>query len=162
MVVGGKASGYNNLNNTQIVDLSKQTRSCPNLQNLPIALTGATGAIVSGHPIICGGTLDNHNNRKECYHHSKASNSWTFLNNMITLRFASASVSLNGTLFIMGGSYYRPYLTISSTEYVSPDGSASQQGPDLPTPRSHHCAVKLSSGQVMLLGGSDYVKPCEL
>ena len=90
MVVGGKASGYNNLNNTQIVDLSKQTRSCPNLQNLPIALTGATGAIVSGHPIICGGTVDNHNNRNECYHHSKASNSWTFLN--------TAELSLEGVL----------------------------------------------------------------
>ena len=155
MVVGGKANNsYYNLNNTQIVDLSSQTRSCPNLQNLPVALTGATGAIVSGHPIICGGTVDNHNNRNECYHYRKASNSWTFLNTMITRRVASASVSLNGTLFIMGGSYHRSWLSISSTEYVSPDGGASRQGPDMPTPRSHHCAVKLSTGQVMLIGGT--------
>ena len=143
MVVGGRDDDNNFQNDSQ---LSSLTRSCSNLQNYPIAMRYATGAIVSGHPIICGGTLDNHNNRNECYHHNKASNSWTFLNTMITRRFASASVSLNGTLFIMGRSYYRPYLTISSTEYVSPDGSASQQGPDLPRPRSHHCAVKLSTG----------------
>ena len=152
MVVGGRDSKSNS-NVQSGAQLSSLTRSCSNLQNYPIAMRYATGAIVSGHPIICGGTLDNHNNRNECYHHNKASNSWTFLNTMITRRFASASVSLNGTLFIMGGSYHRSTLSISSTEYVSPDGSASQQGPDLPRPRSHHCAVKLSTGQVMLLGG---------
>ena len=35
----------------QIVDLSQQTRSCPNLTKYPIAMNAATGAIVSGHPM---------------------------------------------------------------------------------------------------------------
>ena len=42
---------------------------------------------------------------------------------------------------------------LATSEYVSPDGDASQPGPDLPGPRSSHCAVKLANGQVMILGG---------
>jgi hypothetical protein len=51
----------------------------------------------------------------------------------------------------MGG--YNGSSVINTTEYISPDGDASQPGPDLPRPRSSHCAVKLSNGQVILLGG---------
>ena len=42
---------------------------------------------------------------------------------------------------------------LSSSEFVSSDGQPSQPGPELPSPRFGHCAVKLSTGQVMLLGG---------
>ena len=42
---------------------------------------------------------------------------------------------------------------LSSTEYISLDGSASQPGPELPLPRSRHCAVKLRTGKVMIIGG---------
>ena len=42
---------------------------------------------------------------------------------------------------------------LATSEYVSPDGDASQPGPDLPGPRYAHCAVKLANGHVMLLGG---------
>ncbi len=43
---------------------------------------------------------------------------------------------------------------LATSEYVSPDGDATMPGPDLPGPRYSHCAVKLSNGQVMLLGGA--------
>ena len=43
-------------------------------------------------------------------------------------------------------------------EYVSPNGDASTPGPDLPSARAGHCAVKLSTGKVMLLGGGYYGK----
>jgi hypothetical protein len=68
---------------------------------------------------------------------------------MTTKRVFSASVPLNGKLWVTGGDQNR----LPSTEYVSPNGDASQPGPDLPSARAGHCAVKLSTGKVMLLGG---------
>ena len=147
MIVGGRDDNYNYKSDAQLSSLS---RSCSNLQNYPIAISGATGAIVSGHPIICGGQL--HSIHSECYHHNKASNSWTFLTNMTTQRYYSASVPVNGKLLVLGGRD-GDYKRLATTEYISPSGDASQPGPDLPAPRFSHCAVKLSSGQVMLLGG---------
>ena len=82
----------------------------------------------------------------------KATNSWTPLSKMSTKRIDSASVPVKGKLLVLGG-YDGDRNRLATSEYVSPDGDASQPGPDLPGPRSSHCAVKLSNGQVMLLGG---------
>ena len=147
MVVGGREDIYNYQSDAQ---LSSLTRSCSILQNYPIAMSSATGAIVSGHPIICGG-LSVSLYHSECYYHNKTSNSWTFLTNMTTKRDDSASVPVNGKLLVLGG--WGAGKRLATTEYISPSGDASQLGPDLPAPRSDHCAVKLSNGQVMLLGG---------
>ena len=149
LVVGGSDSygdGVNSHRDAQIVDLSKQTRACTNLPEYPGAMGMATGAIVSGHPMICGSTSHPiHNAPSECYHYSKVSNSWIFLTNMTRPgRLYGGSVMIKGSLFLMG-SY--------GTEYVYPDGNASRSGPDLPNSRDGLCAVKLSTGQVMILGG---------
>ena len=152
-------SDYIHLNNTQIVDLTEQARSCPNLTKYPITpVSSATGAIVSGHPMICGGWsgLPDLVAYSECYHYNKDSNNWIFLTNMTEKRMYSASVVINGSLFVMGGFRGHSAGAQSSTEYVSPDGFASKPGPELPSAQYGHCAVKLSTGQVMLLGGDPY------
>ena len=149
MIVGGLDSDFNHHRGAQIVNLASETSTCNNFPDYPIAIRYATGAIVSGLPIICGGVSEE-NYHSECYH-SKANNSWTFLTNMSTKRAGSASVPVNGMLLVMGGQDGGNKLATS--EYVSPDDDASQPGPDLPGPRSQHCAVKLANGQVMLLGG---------
>ena len=148
LVVGGQDDSYKYYNDSQ---LSSLTRSCSNLQNYPIAMSSATGAIVDGHPIICGGYSEGSNYHSECYHHNKANNTWTFLTNMSTKRSDSASVPVNGKLLVLGG--WDGDNRLATSEYVSPDGDASQPGPDLPGPRYQHCAVKLANGHVMLLGG---------
>ena len=160
MVVGKiRTDSFPQYGSTQIVDLLAETRSCQNIKKYPLNVEAATGAVVSGQPIICGGWSGTHN-FFECFQYSKTSNNWTLLTSMTMKRAHSASVSLNGKLWITGGFGGHSRVMQASTEYVSPDGDASRQGPDMPTPRSKHCAVKLSSGQVMLLGGSsDYVKP---
>ena len=151
MIVTGQDDEYNYRTEVQIVDSSNQTRSCNNLAEYPIAISVATGTSVSGHPMICGGKASETSRHSECYHHSKPTNSWNFLTNMSTIRTASASVPVNGMLLVMGG--YDGYNRFATTEYISPGGDVSQPGPDLPAPRAYHCAVKLSNGQVMLLGG---------
>ena len=70
---------------------------------------------------------------------------------MSTKRSNSASVPVKGKLLVLGG--YDGDNSLATSEYVSPDGDASQPGPDLPGPREAHCAVKLANGHVMLLGG---------
>ena len=154
MIIGGEEdSDENPYNGTQIVNLSNQTRSCNNLAEYPIAVFSATGAFVSSHLIICGGKSARTSRHSECYHHSKASNSWNFLTNMTTIRTDSASVPVNDKLWILGG--YNSVNILATTEYVSLIGDASQPGPDLPSPRAGHCVVKLSNGQVILLGSHD-------
>ena len=56
MVVGGYDGadrGY--FDTTQLVDLTNSTKSCQNWNNYGIALSDATGGIVSGSPLVCGG-----------------------------------------------------------------------------------------------------------
>ena len=67
LIVGGYGGGFKS--DAQIVDLSSQTRSCNNFQDYPIAMRSATGAIVSGQPIICGGYSGYYHS--ECYKYSK-------------------------------------------------------------------------------------------
>ena len=69
MIVGGYDSDGNPVSDAQIVDLSSQTRSCNNFADYPIAIQGATGAIVSGQPIVCGGWSGSAHS--ECYKYSK-------------------------------------------------------------------------------------------
>ena len=116
--------------------------------------------IVSGLPMICGGGGEGTGYSRlsaysVCYQHSKALNTWTILTNMTNKRASSASVPLNGKLWVIGGldnDQPDDDYSLSSTEYVSSDGDESLPGPDLPSPRYGHCAVKLSTGQVMILG----------
>jgi len=150
MIVGGEDSDYDLYSDAQIVNLTNETSTCNNFPDYPLAIRVATGAIVAGHPIICGGISGSYHS--ECYHYSKDTNSWTLLTNMSTKRAYSASVPVNGKLLVLGG-LADGFTRLATSEYVSPDGDAFQPGPDLPGPRSSHCAVKLANGQVMLLGG---------
>ena len=126
MVVGGwDGKTYHDV--VQIIDLSAQRKLCPNLQNYPLKMSAATGAIVSGDPIICGGDSGSPNSRHpECYKYDNATNSWTFLTNLTIGRDFSASVPLVDSLFVMGGNCKDDVYRLSSTEYISFDGNATQ------------------------------------
>ena len=132
MIVGGEDRDftYTYLSDTQIVNLTNETSACNAFPDYPLFIRFATGGIVDGHPIICGGESEGWNFHSECYHHSKATNSWTFLTNMSTKRAGSASVPVNGKLLVLGG-WFDGDNELATSEYVSPDGDASQPGPDL-------------------------------
>ena len=59
-------------------------------------MTGGTGAIVSGFPIICSF-------KEQCYIMDLKKKNWTFLTNMTKARSYSSSVEINGSLFVTGG-----------------------------------------------------------
>ena len=153
MVVGGLFD-ERGLKDTQLVDLSS-SKICGNLKPYPIAIYGATGALVSENPVICGGFQRTGNQRKEqkeCQMYNKSSNTWKFLTNMATEKAYLASVPLNGQLFVTGGSSKEKFEKLSTTEFVSLNGEVTPR-PPLPSPRFKHCMVVLPDGKVMIIGG---------
>ena len=138
---------------TQVVDITDDTKSCPNWDAYPKPVIGATGSVMYISPVICGGGYDGDSYDK-CHLLDLESKKWTFLTTMTANRSNSASVAINGSLFITGGKDENKD-NLASTEYVHMDGVVSP-GPDLPAPRSRHCMVTLPSGKVMIIGGYDY------
>ena len=103
LIVGGWDRFINPFSDARIVNLANENSTCNIFPNYPIAMSGATGAIVDGHPIICGGLSEGGNVHSECYHQNKANNSWTLLTKMSTKRAGSASVPVKGKLLVLGG-----------------------------------------------------------
>ena len=108
----------------------------------------ATGALVDGKPLICGG--DDAKN-DECYMITKSSTS--FISKMNTKRAYAASVVLNNNiLWVLGGSDGL-FSHLSSTEYIQ-IGIGSSTGPELPLAwHARHAMVALNQSTVMLIGG---------
>ena len=106
MFVGGEGD-TTGLKNTQLVDLSI-TKTCGNLADYPLGIHDATGALVSGKPVICGGESGNHSHNfhhRECYKYDKSSNTWIFLTNMTTLlvcHLRESCLLLEALMLILG------------------------------------------------------------
>jgi len=147
MVVTGYDGGDHDT--TQLIDLTSSTKSCQNWNNYPIALSFATGGMVSGSPLVCGGFSSSRH--EQCYTMDIKKKSWKFLTNMTTKRSSSASAVVNNALLIAGGKDDNGD-RLQSSEYIHADGQVSA-GPDLPSPRSGHCMVALPSGKVIIMGG---------
>ena len=131
MIVGGisaRTKMWKPHNITRLIDLSDETRSCKNLGDFPIPMSGGTGAVVSGSPMICG--FENETEHiEQCYLMDLKKKSWTFLTNMTTERRGSSSVAINGSLFVTGGRGIGDKI-LSSTEYITPNGSVTS-GPGM-------------------------------
>jgi len=132
--------------------ISTDGRKCKSFPSFPMALYAATGGIVKGAPIVCGGELYPSSN--QCFIHDLSRNEWRFLSNMTDNRSGASSVVLDGALWITGGGPDRRRMT---TEFIYPSGKV-VQGPDLPIKldlpprRPGHCMVKLHDGKIMILG----------
>ena len=125
--------------------------SCQNLAPFAKMAFGATGALVEGVPLICGGGYyPSGSYYDECYQITKLMTS--LVTNMKSKRRYAASVVLdNNKLWVMGGHDGSTYL--SSTEYVQ-IGAGSTSGPDLPLAVYSHAIVAWNSSYFMLIGGT--------
>ena len=138
-------SGYNGelLDNTEVIDL----RSGKTFHMAPLGkrITGATGGLLDGLPVVCGGRDDQI--------HSIDKNQSKFLGQLTVGRGYAASVVLsNNTLWVTGG-YDQSGKDLKTTELVTKEGKTSK-GPDLPLALYHHAIVALNSGVFILIGGS--------
>ena len=142
------SSGWNEfarLDSTEVVDL--KSGKIFSMAPLGRRTRGATGGLLDGLPVICGGSHDNQI-------HSIAKDQSKFLGQLSVerARYRAASVVLsNNTLWVTGGQGLSGN-PIKTTEFVTKDGQTSQ-GPDLPLPLFAHAIVPLNSGAFILIGG---------
>ena len=144
MLVSSGSNGCAAQDSTEVVDL----KSGKIFSMAPLGRTtfGATGGLLDGLPVICGGFLDNKI-------HSIAKDQSKFLGQLSVTCWDAASVVLsNNTLWVTGGQDLFGNL-IKTTELITKDGQTSQ-GPDLPLPLCGHAIVPLNSGAFILIGGS--------
>ena len=144
----------------QIMDLTS-SENCKSFSQYPLNVSFSGGAVVDGHPLICGGGYggSNGSDRKtvsECYMHDRSTDSWRFLNKLHTSRQFHAAVPFKDGLWVSGGMSFDTSSTgaeLTSTEFVHVNGSI-RRGPNLPgRERVGHCAVDLLDGRAMIIGG---------
>ena len=127
------------------------TITCQNMAPFAKEVYGATGALVDGKPLICGGHVNGANALSdECYMITKSSTS--YVSKMKSKREHAASVLVNiNKLWVLGG---WDGSRLSSTEYIQ-IGIGSSTGPQLPLAVSSHAMVALNTSTFILIGGYD-------
>ena len=142
MLVSSGWNGSAELDSTEVVDL--KSGKIFSMAPLGRRTAAATGGLLDGLPVICGGDND--------MIHSIAKDQSKFIGQLSVERTGAASVVLsNNTLWVTGGCD-QSWNPIKTTEFVTKDGQTSQ-GPDLPLPLYGHSIVPLNSGAFILIGG---------
>jgi len=143
VLITGSGSGNNQM---EIINHDNSTTKCQNDYTYPISVLGASGAVVDGTIVVCGG---GRSITRQCYSfgHEKE---WKNITDMTTARAFAASVQLNNALWVGGGYDERNYL--KSTEVVYLDERRSSTKPQLPEVRWGSCAAEYN-GNIFFTGG---------
>ena len=154
VVTGFDDNSDNERDYSQVVDLHSP-KQCSNLPPYPLKLRGATGVILNGSPLICGGYgrasgSNSSTSQSSCYMFDKILQKWKHYSNMNTVRNVAASALIGETMWVTGG--YQAGIHLKTTEFIHPNGTVTS-GPTLPDGRSTHCLVNLHDGRIMILGG---------
>ena len=88
---------------TEVWNLETESVCENDLPDYPMKLSYATGGLIGGKPVVCGGLDDDFERSEQCY--VLENNRWTFLAEMISKRSSSSSVVTpdGNSLFITGG-----------------------------------------------------------
>ena len=144
LVTTGKMSNDTSLDSTEVIDLEDSSSTCQSLPDFAYPVYSAVGGLLNGSPIICNGNDD----FDKCY-------SLTHSNIEISvgLRLFAASVMVNDSLWITGGSApHQAGSEMNSSILVLPNGET-KPGPDLPIPVKDHCLVGINDNEYFLIGG---------
>ena len=150
-------SSLNDGPNLEIVDIKDSNYHCTKVASFPIRLLGATGGLINGTPLVCGG--NDATNRKyptsDCFVLDNSGTGWSKKGGLLEpRRYAGGnSVVINGTLILSGG--YGSAGPLTSIEMVSPDASAVKLSVDFPKGLYGHCQVQWDNTTVMIIGGYD-------
>ena len=88
---------------TEVWNLDTESVCGNDLPDYPMKMSYATGGLIGGKPVVCGGLDDDFERSEQCY--VLENNKWTFLAEMISKRSSSSSVVTpdGNSLFITGG-----------------------------------------------------------
>ena len=149
------ATGYdfsldNSRSNSEVLDLIN-TSACKNKAPFAKKTEGATGTLVKGKHLICGGK-DSDLYYDECYRITKSST--ILVMEMKSKRvYASGAVVDYIKLWMLGGmSCNYDSCILNSTEYIH-IGEGSYSGPDLPMKMYGHVITAMNSSTYIITGG---------
>ena len=155
LVITGQPTSSNG-RNLEIVDINDSNYHCTKVASFPVRLEGATGGLINGTPLVCGGN-DGTNFKlptSDCFAMDNSGTGWSKKGGLLEPRKDAGqnSVVINGKLILSGG-YGLGRLT--SIEMVSPDASAVKLSVELPKGLQLHCQVQWNDTTVMIIGGFD-------
>ena len=136
-----------------MVDIRENSSYCRSLPDFPLQAQYASGGILDGQPLICGGLVglgESNSATNECYVYNASSLNWDLFANMTHKRYGASGVALDNKRFlIMGGSSQTN--ANSTSEYILSDGSV-EAGPITPyIGLEWHCIVRLDDGKVIII-----------
>ena len=143
-VTGGKQE-----RESEVVDIRENSSYCRSLPDYPSQAQYASGGILNGQPLICGGIVgleESNSATDECYVYNASSLTWVLFANMNHKRYGASGITLHDNRFlIMGGSNAN-----STSEYILSNGSV-EAGPNTPYALDWHCLVRLDDGKVIII-----------
>ena len=142
-------SRWKELNNTEIVDLSRNC-SVP-LPDYPKRLTGTTGKFLDDAAIICGGRNNGPYDfyyTSECFALTKNFKEFESIAPMKEERAHAKSIITQGQIWVTGGHGNKIH---SSTDYIPKKFSSNE--PILPEPVERHAIISINDTTSMLIGG---------
>ena len=140
--------------NSEVIDLNSEDTVCEEVGDFPLQISGAVGALLGDHPVVCGGfDLVTNIVSNKCY---KLENTkqYTEFATMQKPRFYAGIIQHEKGLWITGGRDELRTET-TSTEFILSSGN-STRGPDLPSSMSLHVMSKLNSSTSMIIEGNSY------
>ena len=141
---------------SEVVDIRENSSYCRSLPDYPLQAQYASGGILNGQPLICGGVVgleESNTATNECYVYNATSLTWSLFASMNHKRYGASGVTLDNKRFlIMGGSSQKN--VNSTSEYIWSDGSV-EVGPITPyIGLQWHCLVRLDGGKVIIINQS--------
>ena len=134
----------------EVVDIREDSSYCRSLPDYPLQAQYASGGILDGQPLICGGIVGLGDASNECYVYNATSLSWALFANMNHKRYGASGVTLDNKRFlIMGGSGETN--ANSTYEYILSDGSVEVGPITSDIGLEWHCLVKLDDGKVIII-----------
>ena len=136
---------------SEVIDLNSEDTGCEEVDDFPLQISRAVGALLGDHPVVCGG-LDLVTNivSNKCY---KLENTkqYTEFATMQKPRFYAGIIPHEKGLWITGGRDETASGNIwKSTEFILSSGN-SIRGPDLPSGLMKHAMSKLNSSTSMII-----------
>ena len=141
---------YKNGQHTEILDLQDPLYHCE-IPKFPIQMNGATGGLINGTPMLCGGFSYDSRTYLDTCHILQENGEWIQdgIASLTTNRYLAGSVVMNGQLVMVGG-YNGKYL--SSIELVSPNTPSMTLPINLPQ-GIQPCVIRWDDQTIMVIGG---------
>ena len=138
---------------SEVVDIRENSSYCRSLPDYPLQAQHASGGILNGQPLICGGIValeESNNATNECYVYNANSLDWVLFANMTHKRYGACGITLDDKRFLIMGGSGQTDSNITS-EYIMSDGSVIA-GPNIPDMGLEwHCIVRLEGGKVIII-----------